>query len=239
MADGLGALKGGASYNTVIYEDPQQGNILKSANNTGGVGTGSVKGAGTVSGGTSPVNSNTLMLDIAQSHHFTVQLDGFTMYTTPAGTFSKFLPVKSLNYTYTSYENMSVPLAIFGDFPLLNRKRVSTLSLTCFDTDDNKLEHELRNWENMCFPNGRFVAYMEDIVRKFVYRGYNVKGKETYNASFFVMPSGNIATSRDYSANDAKLINFNLVCVGDGETCSTGISRKVQPVQGYEFYSGI
>lgn len=235
MTDGV--LKIGTEYNTVIYEDPQQGNILKSANQGGASARGS-RGAGTANGGTSPVNSSTFLIDIAQSHHFTVQLEGFTMYTTPAGTFSKFLPVKNLNYNYTSYENMSVPLAIFGDFPLLNRKRVSTLSLSCFDTDDNKLEHELRNWENICFPNGRFVAYMEDIVRKFVYRGYDVKGKETYNASFYVMPSGNISISRDYTANDAKIISFNLVCVGDGETCSTGISRKVQPTinQAFEFY---
>jgi len=171
-----------------------------------------------------PINDGIFLQDIAQSHHFTVELGSgeFERYRTPYGSFSKFLPVKSINLNYTSYENMSIPLAIFGDFPLLNRKRVSTISLACYDIDSNRLENQLRVWESQCFPKGRYVAYMDDIVKKLIYRGYDVKGKETLVKTMYVIPSGAVSVSRDYSANDAKLLNFSLVCVGDGATCATG-----------------
>ena len=194
-----------------------------------------------------PVKLNILLEDIAQSHHFTIHLDGFSMskFKLPDGTYSEFLPVKSMNINYVSYENMSIPVSIFGDFPLLNKKRVTTISLSCFDMDSNLLERELRTWENRCFPKGRFVAYMDDIARKLTYKGYNVKGKQTLDYYWYVIPTGNVTVSRDYSTNDAKLVNFSLVCVGDGSTCATGNSsgtngnstkqEKVDPSQKKEF----
>lgn len=180
-----------------------------------------------------PAKEGISFLNLAQSHHFTIQIEKFNMsyFKTPEGTFSEFLPVKSMNYNYVSYENMSIPLSIFGDFPLLNKKRVTTIALTCYDLDDNKLEHELKSWENACFPKGRYVAYMEDIVRKLTYRGYDVKGKETLKHDIYVIPTGNVGVSRDYSANDAKLLVFSLVCVGDGSTCATGSGKVVLPNQ--------
>ena len=167
------------------------------------------------------------LMDIAQSHHFTVWLDKMDMSNLklPEGTYSKdrgFLPVKSMNLKYTSYENMNIPVAIFGDFPLLNKKRVSTIDLSCYDYDNNKLEYELRQWEAQCFPKGRYVAYMSDIAREFRYRGYNVKGQQTLEYRVFVIPAGNVSVSRDTSANDAKMVNFSLVVVGDGQTCASG-----------------
>jgi hypothetical protein len=137
-----------------------------------------------------------------------------------------FLPVKTMNLKYTSYENMSIPVAIFGDFPLLNKKRVSTIDLSCYDKDNNKLEYELRQWEAQCFPKGRYVAYMSDIAREFRYRGYNVKGQQTLEYRVFVIPAGNVSVSRDYSANDAKMVNFSLVVVGDGQTCASGDGKN-------------
>ena len=142
------------------------------------------------SGGTpisSKINHGLFLTDIAQAHHFVVQIEkpnGKNMFSlqSPSPKFGKFLPVKTINLTYSSYENMSIPVSIFGDFPLLNRKRVSTIALTCYDTDDNQLEREVRLWENSCFPKNRYVAYMEDIARKFTYTGYNVKGKSTFTA---------------------------------------------------------
>lgn len=164
--------------------------------------------------------------DIAQSHHFTVFVQGLTAYKVPNSSYSDFLPVKNMSLSYTSYENMSIPLQIFGDFPILNRKRVATINLTCYDTDDNLLEHSLRVWESMCFPQNKYVAFMEDIARKFEYRGYNVKGLQTLMAQYFVIPAGNVSVSRDYSANDAKLISFGLVVVGDGVSAAIGNSNN-------------
>lgn len=202
----------------VVYKNPAGAWLLE-----GGAAKNEAAGSGGNGSGSSPVVSdNAFMMDIAQSHHYTIQLSGFTHYKTPEGSFSDFLPTKSINLTYTSYENMSIPVSIFGDFPLLNRKRVSTIALTCYDRDNNKLEFELKQWEAQCFPKGRYVAYMEDIARKLTYRGYSVDGRQTLIYSVYVIPSGNVSVSRDYSANDAKLLNFSLVCVGDGSTCATG-----------------
>ena len=173
------------------------------------------------------VDAGIWALDIAQSHHFTVKLQGFKSYHTPEKSFSEFLPVKSIQLNYASYENMSIPLAIFGDFPLLSKKRVSTISITCYDEDSNIIERQLRGWINSCFIKGRYVAYMSDIARKFQYIGYNVKGTITLGpVGMYVIPTGNISISRDYSANDAKLLNFSLICVGDGVTCQVGNGKN-------------
>ena len=178
------------------------------------------------------ITEDAFRMDIAQSHHFTVHIEDMAMSevhvsTSPLSNGRRgFLPVKTMNLRYTSYENMSIPVAIFGDFPLLNKKRMSTIDLTCYDFDDNKLEYELKQWEADCFPMGRFVAYMNDIAREFVYTGYNVEGKKTLEYRVYVIPAGNVSVSRDYSANDAKIINFSLVVVGDGRTCASGDSKE-------------
>ena len=175
---------------------------------------------------TPEITDATLLTDIAQSHHYTVQIEGLNMSNmrisnSPLAK-NGFLPVKTMNLKYTSYENMSIPVAIFGDFPLLSRKRVSTIDLVCYDKDSNQLEGELKAWEASCFPLGRYVAYMDKIARRFTYKGYNVKGQSTLTYQVYVIPAGNVSVSRDYGANDAKMINFSLVVVGDGRTCATG-----------------
>ena len=203
------------------YVDSKTAEILKANSRS------SVKQSDGITPISSKLNHGLFLTDIAQSHHFTVSIEGFDMsnFTVPSGTYKDFLPVKNIQLNYTSYESMTIPVSIFGDFPLLNRKRVSTVTLSCYDTDDNKLEHEILKWEDECFPKGRYAAYMEDIARKFTYKGYDVKGKETFNISFYVIPSGNVNVSRDYSANESKIINFSLVCVGDGTTSATGDSK--------------
>lgn len=176
----------------------------------------------------SSVTDDVWLMDIAQSHHYAIQISGMKMseFKSPKNTYSRFLPVKTMSLKYTSYENMSIPVAIFGDFPILNRKRVSTIDLSCYDLDNNKLEYELRAWEAQCFPKGRYVAYMDDIARRFTYRGYNVKGQQTLSYVVWVIPAGNVTVSRDYSANEAKMLNFSLVVVGDGQTCASGSGKK-------------
>ena len=64
-----------------------------------------------------PIDSGIWLLDIAQSHHYTIQIEGLQSYYTPEKSFSAFLPVKNIQLNQTSYENMSIPLSIFGDFP--------------------------------------------------------------------------------------------------------------------------
>lgn len=213
----------------VVYTNPETERILKSKQTTVVSGGSSNKVVEKNNGVVKAINSGILINDIAQSHHYTVHLSNMQMskFKLPSGTYSEFLPVKTMTFNYTSYENMSIPLAIFGDFPLLNKKRVSTMNLTCYDLDSNNLEKEIRDWEGMCFPKGKYAAYMEDIVRKVTYKGYNTKGKETLSVSLLVIPSGNVSVSRDLSMNDAKLISFGLVCVGDGVTTATGSGNGI------------
>ena len=209
----------------VYYLSSQEEAILKAAGHvTEGQPVAILAEQNSLSGGIS--DFDTFVMDVAQSHHFSVTIEGLPAIMAPEGVMGhskgEGLPVKNINLNYTSYENMSIPLAIFGDSPLLSRKRVSTISLSCYDEDSNKLEYALKEWENSCFPYGRYVAYMDDIARKFDYRGYGVDGRETLRCAFYVIPAGSVNISRDYSANDAKLVNFNLVCVGDGSTSATG-----------------
>lgn len=182
------------------------------------------------------IDSGIWLMDIAQSHHYTVWLagmDGMSGLQVPNSPLTRdlgFLPVKTMNLKYTSYENMSIPVAIFGDFPLLNKKRVSTIDLSCYDYDNHKLEYALRKWESQCFPKGRYVAYMSDIAREFRYRGYSVDGRLTLEYRVYVIPAGNVSVSRDYSANDAKMVNFSLVVVGDGQTCASGEGKEPRKI---------
>ena len=179
------------------------------------------------------VNYNAWMQDIAQSHHFTVELKEMSpkFKVLPYDT---FIPVKTINLNSTSFENMTIPVSIFGDFPILNRRRVSNISLSCYDRDDNRLEKALRNWEQACFPLNRYVAYLEDVAQEFIYVGYNVKGQKTYEQRLFVIPTGTMSVSRDTSANEAKMLNFSLMAVGDGQSCATGAGGSLDIIEARE-----
>lgn len=171
-------------------------------------------------------------IDIAQSHHFTVEIrdasnhrsqsGNLLSYKTPNNVYSNFLPVKSMSLSYPSYENMNISLSIFGDFPLLMRRRVETITLVCYDEDTSPLEKNLQVWNEECFPQGKYVAYMDNIVKELIYRGYTVDGRESMHVRRFVIPAGQVMVNRDYSENEAKMITFSLACVGDGNTCATG-----------------
>lgn len=171
-------------------------------------------------------------IDIAQSHHFTVEIrdannhrsqsGNLLSYKTPNNIYSNFLPVKNMSLSYPSYENMNISLSIFGDFPLLMRRRVETITLVCYDEDTSQLEKNLQVWNEECFPQGKYVAYMDNIVKELIYRGYTVDGRESMYVRRLVIPAGQVMVNRDYSENEAKMITFSLACVGDGSTCATG-----------------
>lgn len=177
-------------------------------------------------------SDNEWVIDIAQSHHFTIEIKdapnhkslsgNLLSYRAPDNTYSNFLPVKNMSLSYSGFENMSIPLSIFGDFQLMQRKRLEMISLSCYDEDTHTLEHNLQLWNEECFPQGKYVAYMDEVVKELIYRGYTVDGRESLNVRRFVILSGPIQVSRDYEENGAKIINFSLACVGDGSTCATG-----------------
>ena len=173
--------------------------------------------------------------DIAQSHFFTVQIysrpneDGKAYnqatgihdrdgnpynFASGEGTYKDYLPIKSMNFTYTSYDNMSIPLAVLGDAQLLHRKKVTTINFTCYDRDDDIIESALKEWENQCFPGDQYVEYLDNIKAKLTYTSYDVKGKITFTGTVYVIPTNSVSVSRSYPENSEKLLNFSVVAVG-------------------------
>ena len=157
--------------------------------------------------------------DISQSHFFTVQIEGLVNrngnpFRFSSGAYSNYVPIKSMNLSYTSYENMNIPFGIFGDLPILHKKRVSTISISCYDVDKDSIEMALRAWENRCFPESRYVAYLDDVKSVFTYKSYDTKGKNTMQKDFLVIPASSVSVSRGYEENSPKLLNFSLAVVG-------------------------
>lgn len=180
--------------------------------------------------------------DIAQSHFFTVQIysprNPYYPYPTGLhdkqgkpfsfcsgqGTWQNYIPIRSMNLNYTSYDNMTLPLHILGDFPLLHRKKVTAVQFSCYDLDDDRIEKALRAWENQCFP-GSCVEYLDNIKAQFTYNSYDVTGKKNFSITFDVIPSGTVSVGRSYEENNAKFLNFSIVAVGaPGVSANMGAS---------------
>ena len=182
--------------------------------------------------------------DIAQSHFFTVQISqlidkkGTTFkFSSGQGTYEDYVPIKSMNLTYTSYDNMNIPFGIFGDLPLLHRKKVSTISFSCYDIDQDVIEMALRAWENRCFPEGKYVAYLDDVKALFKYRSFDVTGKKNFERSLYVIPASSVSVSRGYEENGAKMLNFSLAVVGMPGSSANGNGLKIAEYgygEGYE-----
>lgn len=159
--------------------------------------------------------------DIAQSRYFTVTVSEIrdknnkpiTFHT--GGAFHDFLPVKNMSLSYASYDNLSVPLAPLSGIPLLNKKRLSVIRLSCYDTDDDIIEKALQRWEMRCFPGGKYVAYMDDIAAKFQYKSYDVKGNLVFVKTLYVIPTDDYGVNRSYEENSEKLLTFSLAAVGE------------------------
>lgn len=194
--------------------------------------------------------------DIAQSHFFTVEIsnnvtgaglhDGAGVpfrFASGKGTYKNYVPLKTMNFNYTSYENMSIPFGIFGDFPLLHRKKVTTISFSCYDIDQDSIEKALRNWEQECFPEGLYVAYMADVTATLKYVSYDVKGKMNFTRYLEVIPASSVSVSRSYEENGAKMLNFSVVAVGSSGAnaiSGEGSSRQEEyPDQAYKRVYGV
>ena len=102
------------------------------------------------------------------------------------------------------------------------------INLTCYDEDNSVLEKSLMEWNKECFPKGRYVAYMDEVVKELVYQGFTVDGRVSYNERVYVIPIGQPQVTRDYEENDAKLISFTLACVGNGSTCAQGATTQTR-----------
>lgn len=193
---------------------------------TGGVSENLLKGGIDKSG-----ELSVWKLDIAQSRYFTIQLrtpDGisskahFANYKCPGGKLSDFLPVKNMSLNTCSVDTKTVPVHIFSDFPLIDKRKVGRILLTCYDEDDDHIERAYRRWlEDECFIGTR-VRYLSKMYKELIYTSYDVTGKKNFHKKVFVIPDGSITVDRNYE-NEAKLITISLAIVGeDGASVKTG-----------------
>ena len=120
-------------------------------------------------------------------------------------------------------DHISIPVHVFGDFPIINKRRVGTINLTCYDEDNDDLERTLRTWmEEECFSGTR-VRYLSQMYKQFIYKSYNVKGELKLTRTYLVIPTGGITINRSYEDNNAKLVEFSLAVVGaNGASVKTG-----------------
>ena len=109
---------------------------------------------------------------------------------------------------------MNIPFGIFGDFPLLHKKKVTSVSFSCYDIDDDRIEQALKYWEQQCFPSDSYVAFLDEVKATLTYTSYDTKGKKNYIRTLDVIPASSVSVSRDYESNGAKLLNFSVVAVG-------------------------
>ena len=177
----------------------------------------------------------TWLYDIAQSRFFTVVIQDFISLVSPtsddesqksdmSGTY--FLPVKSIEISLSRVDNMSVPVFFFGDFPIINKKRVGVIRLTCFDLDNDSIEREIRHWmEDECFVGTR-VRYLSQMAKELTYKSYDVTGKLNYEKTVLTIPTSDVSISRNYE-DGAKLVSFSLAVVGEeGSGVKTGKGGK-------------
>lgn len=172
--------------------------------------------------------------DIAQNRYFTVTVseikdkNGKPITFHTGGAFHDFLPVKSMSLSYTSYENLSVPLASLAGVPILSKKRLSIIKISCYDTDDDIIEKAVQRWEQRCFPYGKYVAYMDEVAAEFQYKSYDVKGNLVFVKTLYVIPSDDVNVNRDYDSNAEKLVHFSLAAVGE-----PGVSANLNAYKGF------
>ena len=226
MSRPFGNVPGQRLDNVTLGEVTYIGNSLFDVNLDGYLGNGY-----TSNNGQSQTQNNDPIQwwDIAQSHFFTVQIyrnEGgkvsgiHDIYGNPIsfasgeGVYQDYIPIKSMNFNYVSYENMNIPLGIFGDFPLLHKRKVTSISFTCFDTDQDIMEKALHYWEEQCFPGDNYVAYLDDIAATLTYTSYDVMGHKNFQRLLTVIPASSVSVSRSYEENAAKILNFSVAVVG-------------------------
>ena len=200
-----------------------------------------------------PVANNSIFyLDMAQSRYFTLTISKLMFNGKPIqfklGTpivtkgalpnkFDDFFPVKNISVSFTSYNNMSIPFSIFGNLPILHKKSVAKITINAYDLDDDRVERAVQAWERECFPDSNYVAYLDDVKAQFVYKSYDVKGKQNYSKTLYVIPADNVSVSRSYDDNNEKIVSFSVVAVGEPGASSRGSKTDKPAEYGMEVYA--
>ena len=166
-----------------------------------------------------------MLQDISQSHHFKVNLSKIkTEFEAKA--FGPFLPVKNISYNEITFDHLTIPTGIFGNFPLMHRRQVGTITLTVYDKDTDNIEQQYRQWEAECFPKGKYVNFISNVAAEFKYSSYTVTGKLNKTIVLYVIPTGSYTINRSYEENNAKLLQFSLTVVGFKGNMAQGLQSS-------------
>jgi hypothetical protein len=169
--------------------------------------------------GTPPSNNNTGLsldiasaLDMAQSRYFTVEIEGMGL---PLSKNGLIMPVQNITYTIQGIDSLSLSLGIFKDIPIPNGIRVPRISLSLLDDDKDTIQSQFKEWLKLYMPDMGTVGYLSSLVKKMTYKSYGVDGTLNTNASFIadIMLDSEFNTTRDYSANDLKIMEAQVIIV--------------------------
>lgn len=128
---------------------------------------------------------------------------------------SKFwIPLKSLQYSQGSIENMSVTVGTFADLQLPFRKHCPSLTVEMYDHRSDFFEMKLKEWHAQTVVPTGFVPVLESIVKKVTLRGYATNGEQNYNQECQCILADDISVNRSYESNDLKVVSFKLIIVG-------------------------
>lgn len=125
-----------------------------------------------------------------------------------------WLPLKSLQYSQGSIENMTVPVAAFADLQLPFRKRSPSFTVEMYDHRSDFYEMKLREWHTQSVVTGGYVPVLESIAKKVTIRGWATNGECNSVTECLCILGDDITTNRSYDANDLKIISFKLIVVG-------------------------
>lgn len=171
------------------------------------------------------VNIAYQLQDISQSHHFTVTISKIKVeFTTRA--FGNFLPVKAISYSEIGYNHMSIPVGIFGNFPIMHKRNVGTINLTLYDTGKDDIEAQIRQWESECFPRGKYVNFLSNIAAEMKYSSFTPTGVLNKTLVLYVIPANSYIVTRNYEENNAKLITISLAVVGFKGDVNVGLQSS-------------
>ena len=90
-----------------------------------------------------PLIGSYITHDISQSHHFKIKIDQIPIEFN-SDKFGEFLPVKSISFDEISFEHLTIPVGIFGDFPIMHNRRLGRFSLSLYDVTEDKIELALQ-----------------------------------------------------------------------------------------------
>lgn len=210
MANNFNNIEDMTQYGTEEYMCPASSELITPVNDQAKALMG---GEGGNSQEAPVISGSYITHDISQSHHFRINIDKIPVEFN-SKVFGNFLPVKSISFDEITFENLTIPVGIFGDFPIMQKRRLGRFSLSLYDPAGDEIEKSLQIWENLCFPQGKYVNYLSEIVGKMKYASYSVDGTLNSELSFYVLPTDSHRISRGYEENALKLIQFSLVVVG-------------------------